>query len=96
MTKKERRMEWYKANQARINPGSIKPSSYRRTEGNLKFEYSNKVANAFSGWSTPVRDSGIEPLFKDFYDQLEPRHQQEITVISVTPADCKIQEKTGL
>ena len=86
MTVKERRMKWYKQNRERVNPGSIKPSSYRRTEGSIRYEYSNAVANAFSGWSTPVRDSGREPFFKDFYNQLQPHHQQEITIVSLTPA----------
>lgn len=92
MTAKDRQREWYKRNRERINPGSTKNgTTYKRTEGNVRFEYSNAVANAFSAFSTPVRDSGREPLFKDFYDQLEARHQQEIRIVSLTPADCKIQ-----
>lgn len=83
MNAKERKREYA------IKRGFIKPSEinkevkYKRTEGNTRFEYGNSVANAFAGWSSTQRDSGHEPLFRLFSEQLTEDYQKNITVSDV-------------
>jgi hypothetical protein len=57
-----------------------KPTSFTRTEGDIRYEYNHRIANLFAGWSTQQRDKGITPVFGDFYNQLQQEDRDHVTI----------------
>jgi len=60
-----------------------KPSTYSRSEEGIRYQYDNRIANQFAGWSSKQRDAGQTPTFRDFYNELEPDDQNQITVTEI-------------
>jgi hypothetical protein len=68
VTTKERRQQWL------IKKGFIKktnkPTSFKKTEGGIVYEYPTSIANLFCGWSAQRRNNSQDYRFEDFYKQL--------------------------
>lgn len=67
-----------------------KPTSFSRSEEGMRYQYDNRIANKFAGWSSKQRDAGKIPTFRDFYNDLGRDDQNQITVTEIFK-DCKQQ-----
>lgn len=65
--------------------GFIKPKTtvLSRSEGGRRYQYDTRIANRFAHWSTAQRDAGKVPMFGEFYNELPPDDQQQITITQI-------------
>jgi hypothetical protein len=60
-----------------------KPTSFSRSEDGTRYEYNDRIASKFAGWSTVQRNAGKVPTFKEFYNQMEPDDKALVTATEV-------------
>lgn len=60
-----------------------KPTTFSRSENGVRYQYDDRIARRFAGWSYTQRKAGKEPVFGDFYNVLPKQDQATISVTQI-------------